>query len=176
MKKYIIGTIFGFVLATSVGASAQGVTKVIGEVIDGSFSVKVNGVELSDQAIVVQGTSYLPVRAFGDAAGYDIKFNPEMGIELTKKDVVTSAPVDPTVVTPQPTPTPSKLTNEDIQNKIDYYHNLIWTAKVNISAFDDNLKNHPSDKDDEFRSISADLKTKITQYEAQIAALQAQKQ
>lgn len=176
MKKYIIGTIFGFVLATAVGANAQGVTKVIGEVIDGAFSVKVNGVELTDQAIVVQGTSYLPVRAFGDATGYDIKFNPELGIELTKKSDSPTTPIETPVVTPTPTPTPPTMSNSDIQAKIEYYESLIKTAKWNISSFEDNIKNNPSDKDDEFKNTITDLKTKITEYQLKISDLEKQKQ
>lgn len=175
MKKYILGGLVGFLLATAVSANAEGVSKMIGEVIDGAFSVKVNGVELSDQAIVVQGTSYLPVRSFGEATGYDIKFNPEMGIELTKKDD-TTAPIEP-VATPQPNPTPTpstKPTKEEIEKKIGYYNSQIRIANIDIGIIEDNIKQTP-DKTTEFQKQIETLKSRITDYQAQIAALEAQK-
>lgn len=176
MKKYIIGTIFGFILATAVGANAQGVTTVIGEVIDGAFSVKVNGVELSDQAIVVQGTSYLPVRAFGDATGYDIKFNPELGIELTKKNDISTTPIE-TPATPQTDPTPVK-TKEQIKIEtdaaIETLNMRIKMVKISISSVEGDIKESPERKD-EFQKKIDELNKLITDYEAQIAALQAQK-
>ncbi|MGG1518731.1 hypothetical protein ABE504_25150 [Paenibacillus oryzisoli] len=95
MRKYIIGAIFGFLVATAVGARAEGVKSLIGEVIDGAFNVKVDGKELADQAVVIQGTSYLPVRAIGEATGYDVAFDPNAGIELTKKaDEVAEQPAE----------------------------------------------------------------------------------
>jgi hypothetical protein len=94
MKKYLIGAIIGFMLSLGVGAHAE-VVNMIGQVIDGAFNVKVNGVQLANQAIVVQGTSYLPVREFGEATGYNVGFDADLGITMTKQDVTPTATQDP---------------------------------------------------------------------------------
>lgn len=181
MKKLIIGTIFGFILATAAGANAQEVKNVIGEVIDGAFSVKVNGVELSDQAIVVQGTSYLPVRAFGDAAGYDIKFNPELGIELTKKSDIPTTPIETPVVTPQPT-TPEKTVADrinELRKEIESQTSRIESIKLFIEKNEEIMKEPGVNKEsfqkviDGYNASIKESETKIADYEAQIAALQS---
>ncbi len=84
MRKYMIGAIFGALLATAVSAHAE-VISMIGKVVDGAFPVKVNGTTIDKQAIVIDGTSYLPVRAIGDALNMDVSFNTDLGIELKGK-------------------------------------------------------------------------------------------
>lgn len=84
MRKYIVGAIAGFFLATAISAHAE-VALMIGKVIDGQFPVKVNGVQLQNQAIVVEGTSYLPVREFGESLGMDVGFDANLGVSLTQK-------------------------------------------------------------------------------------------
>ncbi|MEC0265129.1 stalk domain-containing protein [Paenibacillus anseongense] len=84
MRKYIVGAIFGALLMTAFSASAE-VSSVIGKVVDGAFSVKINDKSLNNQAVVIEGTSYLPVREIGEALGMDIKFDADLGIELQSK-------------------------------------------------------------------------------------------
>lgn len=95
MRKYVIGAIFGFALAFSVTAHAE-VVNMIGKVVDGAFSVNVNGKTLQNQAVVIEGTSYLPVREFGESLGMDVKFDANLGIELTQKAALAPSSV-PTV-------------------------------------------------------------------------------
>ncbi|MBA2936847.1 hypothetical protein HZF08_00845 [Paenibacillus sp. CGMCC 1.16610] len=101
MKKYIIGGIAGFLLATTLSAHAEEVTSLIGKTIQGAFPFQIEGKTLATPAIVVDGTSYLPVRAFGEATGYDVSFDADLGISLKKKEV------QPALPTPTPSPTPS---------------------------------------------------------------------
>lgn len=110
MKKYILGGIVGFILAFTVSAHAE-VVSMIGKVIDGAFPVKVDGKTLDTQAIVVEGTSYLPVRAFGDATGYDVKFDADMGITLTKKQETTAQNPQPMPPTSNPDPVAEAFNN-----------------------------------------------------------------
>jgi hypothetical protein len=108
MKKYtfgILGLFIGFALATTIGAYAQEAKTVIGQVIDGAFAVKIDGKQLDNPAIVVQGTSYLPVREFSEATGYNVKFDADLGIELTKNEVT-------------PTPTPD-ITKEQRKKEVN---------------------------------------------------------
>lgn len=105
MRKYIIGAIAGFFLATAVTAHAE-VVNMIGKVVDGAFPVKVNGAQLQNSAIVIEGTSYLPVREFGESLGMDVKFDANMGIELTQK------------ATPAPTSIPTVNVEQEAKNAV----------------------------------------------------------
>lgn len=81
MRKYIIGGIMGFLLAFSISAHAE-VVNVIGKVVDGTLNVTVNGNKLDSQAITIEGTSYLPVRAIGDALGLKVGYDATTGVSL----------------------------------------------------------------------------------------------
>lgn len=84
MRKYVIGIFVGFALSFAVGAHAE-VINMIGKTIEGSFPIKIDGKQLENQAVVVEGSSYLPVRAIGDALGMEILFDANLGIELKQK-------------------------------------------------------------------------------------------
>ncbi|MFC5452882.1 hypothetical protein [Paenibacillus aestuarii] len=101
MKKYIIGGVAGFLMATTLSAHAEEVTSMIGKMIQGAFPIQIEGKSLNNPAIVVDGTSYLPVRAFGEATGYEVSFDADLGISLKKKAEL------PVVPSPTPSPTPS---------------------------------------------------------------------
>lgn len=85
MRKYIVGMIFGILLSLSTSVYAEEIKTLIGRAIEGEFPVHINGKTLSNKAIVIDGTSYLPVREFGEAVGYDVKFDADLGISLEKK-------------------------------------------------------------------------------------------
>lgn len=91
MKKFLIGIIVGAVLSFSASVYADDIASLVGKEIQGEFPVKVNGEKLANNAAVVDGTSYLPVRAIGDALNMEVSFDPEQGIELKEK--VEQAPV-----------------------------------------------------------------------------------
>ncbi|OPH57826.1 hypothetical protein BC351_04840 [Paenibacillus ferrarius] len=101
MKKYILGGITGFLVATTLSAHAEEITSLIGKTIQGAFPFQIEGKTLGTPAIVVDGTSYLPVRAFGEATGYEVSFNADLGISLKKKEE------QPPLPSPSPTPSPS---------------------------------------------------------------------
>ncbi|MCY9662344.1 hypothetical protein P5G65_11955 [Paenibacillus chondroitinus] len=84
MRKYIIGAIFGILLGTSISAHAE-VASIVGKVIEGDFTVIINGRTLNNKAIVIEGTSYLPVREIGDSIGYNVSFDQNIGIKLSPK-------------------------------------------------------------------------------------------
>jgi hypothetical protein len=100
MKKYIIGTLFGFALAFSITAHGEAIN-LIDKVVQGMFPVTVDGVSMGD-AIVVENKTYLPVREFGEAIGYKVSFTDDREVILTKNE-------------PVPTVTPSAAaTNQPI--------------------------------------------------------------
>lgn len=76
MKKFILGLILGAFIFSAVGVfAASYVADVAG------FKVLVNGKEfVSDPpALVVEGRTYLPLRAMGDALGVPVNWNEELG-------------------------------------------------------------------------------------------------
>lgn len=74
MKKFIVGMIAGIMLTSSFAFAVTYVAE------PASFKVLVNGEEfVSDPpALVVEGRTYLPLRAMGDALGVPVNWNEEL--------------------------------------------------------------------------------------------------
>lgn len=97
MRKYIIGMVVGVALATAGSVYGAEITTLIGKQIEGEIPVKVDGVTIEKKAIFVDGTSYLPVRAIGDALNMEVKYDADLGVELTPKEMkVVEQAVEPT--------------------------------------------------------------------------------
>lgn len=75
MKKFISGTLCGAVLTTSIIAFAANY-----EAITATFPVFVNGVEwTTDKPVVtIDGSTYLPLRAMGNALGVPVNWNEDL--------------------------------------------------------------------------------------------------
>lgn len=171
MKKYIIGGLVGFMLATAAGANAQGVTKLIDQVVQGVFPVTVDGTSIGD-AVVIDNKTYLPVREFGEAVGYKVTFSDAQEVVLTKNTDATTPSVP---VTPQPpTITPQK-SNSQIQAEIDTINDRIKWVKKSVEASEYDIKGNSSLKDQLQIRIDGYNK-QISDYEAQVTALEKQKQ
>lgn len=82
MKRFVVGALFGLLLSLSVTAYAEEVKTLVGRTIEGTFPVKLNGNPLENQAIVIDGTSYLPVREIAEKLNMSVKFDPQEGILL----------------------------------------------------------------------------------------------
>lgn len=76
MKSFIGGVVAGAVMCTALGAAAVTYTAQ-----PASFKVLVNGEEFNSDppALVVEGRTYLPLRAMGDALGVPVVWNDELG-------------------------------------------------------------------------------------------------
>lgn len=77
MKKLISGLVIGGILATGVCTYAQTASWTANKA---SFKVMVRGEEFISEnpAIVVEGRTYLPLRAMGDALGVSVDWNAEL--------------------------------------------------------------------------------------------------
>ena len=75
MKKFISGLLTGAIIASTVAFAASYVAE------PASFKVIVNGNEFTSDppALVVEGRTYLPLRAMGDALGVPVEWNSELG-------------------------------------------------------------------------------------------------
>ncbi|MEK3836436.1 hypothetical protein [Paenibacillus sp. FSL R7-0128] len=67
MKKFISGVVVGVLLFAGGSVFANSVS-LIGQKVQGIFSIESNGAKVAD-AIVVNGSAYAPVRAVADATG-----------------------------------------------------------------------------------------------------------
>ena len=76
MKKFLIGFLTGSILFASVGVIAA--VSYVANPVD--FKILVNGEEfISDPpALEVEGRTYLPLRAIGDALGVPVNWNEEL--------------------------------------------------------------------------------------------------
>lgn len=74
MKKFISGAVTGAILAGTVAFAASYVAE------PASFKVMVNGQEFNSDppAMVINGSTYLPLRAMGNALGVPVEWNDEL--------------------------------------------------------------------------------------------------
>jgi hypothetical protein len=145
MKKIVLGMLLGIGLSLGATTYADDIVSLIGKKVDGSFPLLINNVRADKDVLVIDGTSYLPVRSAAALFGYDVSFNADLMVILTKKsDLVIKPNEDITkqpVTTPMPssTPVPSSTpiptvsqaptaTSEPIESKAD----MIDKLKINI--------------------------------------------
>lgn len=95
MKKLLCGFILGLVLASSLPAYASG---LIGRMVDATYPLFVDGTRCPDDAVSIEGTSYIPVRTAGELFGYDVNFS--SGVVLLTKPETEAAPQSETATTP----------------------------------------------------------------------------
>jgi hypothetical protein len=95
MKKIsflILGIIIGAALAITTSAYADDIkseiSSMIGKKVQGSFPLTIGGKKAAKDVIVIENTSYLPIRSAADLFGYEIAFDADLGVKLTKKEGV----------------------------------------------------------------------------------------
>jgi hypothetical protein len=115
MRKYVIGMLVGGALTFAVQAGAA---TLLDSRVDAIINVEVDGQNLG-QAPVIGGVSYLPVRKFGNEAGYKVSFGEGKATltsgETTEPEVI----VDPAPTpTPIPMETPTKTELQKVNDRI----------------------------------------------------------
>lgn len=85
MKRIIFGILIGAVLTLTTSAYAEEIESMIGKVVQGSFPLTIDGKRAEKDVLVIDGTSYIPVRAASELFGYDVLFDPEGKVILEKK-------------------------------------------------------------------------------------------
>ncbi len=94
MKKFILGFICGAVI---LGTTAVAATDTSYSAVPAWFKVLVNGEEFTSDppALIVEGRTYLPLRAMGDALGVPVEWNEELKqAEVGTVPVVSEATID----------------------------------------------------------------------------------
>ncbi|MNW49621.1 hypothetical protein D3C74_270470 [compost metagenome] len=75
MKKWtylLCGILIGAIVSTSTSVAAAQIKSLIGQKVTGELSIVVNGKELDDKGVVVNGRTNAPVRAIAEAIGGDL--------------------------------------------------------------------------------------------------------
>lgn len=157
-RRYVIGGIAGAALMFSVTAYGANIGKV-GKVIQAEVDVTVDGKQLPVNAIAVDGTAYAPLRAFGDATGYNVAYS-KKGVDFTKKEV--TEPVNTTT----PTPTANENSASTVQEQIAELDKqrekileelLSWGTKYDLSK----LTAEQKKESEEMKRQIDDLQNKI---------------
>lgn len=142
----------------SVQAFGSSVSQ-IGKKIQTEYTVTIDGQKLKVPAIAVDGQSFAPVRAFGNAAGYEVSVN--------GKDIFLNKGDDSIVVSQDQTVTPSKAPVETgAESKILSINYRITTTAGSIGFTEAQLKDDPN---------NTELKTKLEKLKSEYADLLAQK-
>jgi hypothetical protein len=161
MKKYVVGFLAGVLLTFSMSAYADDIKNLVGQKVQGTVAVKVNGAQVAD-GVIIKGTSYAPVRSLTEAAGLDVSYD---------KGVVTV--VNGIKIT---------LTADQIKTQLvslnelkDYY--LSQIGKYETLLNDDKYKNEWSSYQELLNGVKQKLdecQVSIDKAESQLAELEAQ--
>lgn len=123
MKKFITGFITGALVFSAVTAFAA----VTYEALPASFKVLVNGKEFVSEkpTVVIEGSTYMPLKAIGDALGVSVKWNNE----LQQVEVGNSAPVAEANQYSRQTPAPLN-TVQQYTYKSDFMDDYTVTLRI----------------------------------------------
>lgn len=89
MKKFILGLLVGCLITFSTSVFAEEIS-MVGKVIQGVMPLYIDGQRAEKDLIVVDGTSYAPMRAASDLFGYTIEYVPEIKEVTMKRDIIKS--------------------------------------------------------------------------------------
>lgn len=101
-KNFIIGFICGALVCGTAGALASDAWQNI-SVLPNTIKVVVNGKEIQADNFLYNDTTYLPIRAVGEALGNDIQYDPETGTAVISNEAAAA-----------PTPTPAPVANKNL--------------------------------------------------------------
>lgn len=123
MKKFILGFLIGALVFGSVGYAVTYVAQ------PATFKVMVNGKEfVSDPpALVVEGRTYLPLRAMGDALGVPVEWN----AELNRAEVGSTAPVADANTYSRSNPAPLN-TVQTYTKTSEYFEDDNYTVSISV--------------------------------------------
>ncbi|WP_411736104.1 hypothetical protein [Paenibacillus sp. M2] len=184
MKKISIALgsfVLGLGIALPVGVFADDIKSLVGTKITGEYTVSVNGVRITDPAIVAAGKSHAPVRALADALGAkEINVdNTEKTIDITVGSVQETNVIEPETTTPS-TETTIPSSNEyasmskvEVKKKRDYLSNsVIPQTETAIERYEKELENPIPLVDTEYiKSKLSGAKEDLIKYQTALAQM-----
>jgi FlaG/FlaF family flagellin (archaellin) len=83
VRRFFAGIVVGVILMIAIPVMANA---IIGKSVEGVFPVYLRGDKLAKDAVVIDSTSYLPVRVLGEALGLDVKLENGQVLLESKQD------------------------------------------------------------------------------------------
>jgi hypothetical protein len=167
MKKFIMGLILGVGLTIAVSAAAEEIQSLIGKQVEGQVAVEVDGVQINVPAAIIDGTSYAPVRAVGEAVGKEVDWK-EGKVILESKQTVPNPSATP-FVNPAPTMAPSSYKKDQIEYEIQRIELDIYAKKYGIEQYPGRFDT------EENRKALKDLEAELALWKQRLADLEAGK-
>lgn len=181
MKKRIMLSLFSILIILSLTTVTYAATQtLVGKKVQKVVSVDVDGKKVKD-AIVVDGTTYAPVRSFSEAAGYSLSIDKEVvklqSIDTSKEDAIVKDIQDKSKIgTLQYNISTWKATIEGHKETVKQAEKSIADVKVyNEKAGNDAPKLDSSGAEGKLKKAQetiAELESKIKDAEAEIKLLE----
>lgn len=180
MKKLLYSAIAGLAILASLTVSVYAApNSLIGKKVQSVISVSVNGKVVKD-AIVIDGTTYAPVRSFSEAAGYTVTFE-RGGVNLnnqTEAEILEYIQLDNRLSTLRKSISMWKASLVGYEETVNRTRKSIEEVNVwNSTKADDVPKLDSTYAQNELKDAEAaiaDLQSKIDAAEAEIKQLEAQ--
>lgn len=125
-------------LVISATAYASDIQTLVGRAIEGTFAVQLSGEKLENKAIVIDGTSYLPVREIAEKMNLKVDFDMERGVIL-ESNYVPPEGAGQVIVYP-PSPPPEPITAPEKEWSIEELNKEIESQKSRIALNEHTLK------------------------------------
>ncbi|MEK4185672.1 hypothetical protein [Paenibacillus sp. FSL L8-0494] len=159
MKKYFVGFLVGAIFTLSTSVFADDIKSIIGQTVQGTAVVSLDEKEIGS-AVIINGTSYAPVRTVSEASGLSVDYSKGVVKMKTKA---------------------KQYSAEDIQKEIDKYTMLISSTEEGIerantsiasgSLSEDEL-NYLTEGKEQREKLLVSYKNKLAELQAQLAELQ----
>jgi hypothetical protein len=180
MKKKVIGiAAVALLLGGSLGFAASS-SPLVGAKVTGLFTVqKVDGTKIAD-AVVINGSTYVPIRAIGEATGTQITVEGKRVILQSKSGAAPVAIKETTQVTPTDLQTKKVSLEAEIEKKnahiADLEKNVIppLVAMAKELANNGTLGQDAQKSADDYKALLEQRKKELTFLQARLAEIKAQ--
>ncbi|MGB4268466.1 MAG: stalk domain-containing protein [Spirochaetota bacterium] len=190
MKKYLAGFLIGVIVTVGMTAFADEINSWIAE--KATFDVYVGGEKFESEKppVVIDGSTYLPLKATGEVLGVDVEWNAEKRrVEIGEmKEKVNQVqgqmaspdgiPIEPPIITPESTPVttppPSLISviNEKFGTNLKTYYCKSDTIKTD-SRVQYALVTYQGEQYIELKALSAIVKRDGENYYVQVPGQKA---
>lgn len=172
MRKYVIGFVVG-VLCASVAPAFGAVNSLVGKKVSGEYTVQVDGATLPSKSVAIDGTTYAPLRAIGEAIGYDVSFENKI-VVFSKKTSGGDAPVSTDGINSKRVEIEKIVSQLDALNKeANQVRNQLMNLQLQSFSSTENADQIKT-KYEELSARALEIESQIKDLEAQKAVLEAQ--
>lgn len=168
MKKKLLGTVL-IALLIPLAAHAS---SYVGMVIEGTFPLYIDGQRVSQDVIVVDGTSFIPVRAASELFGYDVTFD-----ETTRAVFLDKQAEEIQMQIQTQDSGDEKMDKDGLQEWIEQLEGRMLSIEASITAYQYQNKQleEKSELSTEEQQRIQDNQAKIVELQTKLQELQQQK-